>query len=516
MRRFETALALDRDDPTPVFLQIARAIAARIRSGALPGGAPLPSSRALAATLRVHRNTVLAAYAELAAEGWLRTRAARGTFVTDALPARPPARFAPPPAGPARAAGFPLPPAPAPLPADEAVSRASYLLLGGTPDPRLVPSAALARAYRRALRRRDGLSYGDPRGHPRLRAALASMLASTRGIAAGADGLVVTRGSQGALALVARALLRPGDAVAVEALGYHMAWETFRLAGLRLVPVPVDAEGLDVGALSARARAEGVRAVYLTPHHHYPTTVTLAPGRRLALLDLARRERLLVIEDDYDAEFHYEGRPVLPLASADPAGVVAYVGTLSKVLAPGLRVGWVAAPPDAIERLARHRAYLDRQGDHAVEAAVAELFEDGELQRHLWRTRRILLGRRDALADRLGAAFGERLRFRRPPGGMALWCEVAGGVDPEAWARAALARGVAIQPGRQFALDGRPRPCVRLGFGRHDERELAEAVRRLARALRQVGAPGERPRAGRRSRAVSTPGCRPTAPAPPR
>ncbi|WP_308197956.1 MocR-like pyridoxine biosynthesis transcription factor PdxR [Anaeromyxobacter oryzisoli] len=483
MRRFETTLALDRGDPTPVFLQIARAIAGRIRAGALPAGAPLPSSRALAATLRVHRNTVLAAYAELVAEGWIRTLAARGTFVTETIPARPPRRFAPAPAGPARAAGFPLPPAPAPLAADEIASSAKYMLLGGTPDPRLVPSAALSRAYRRALRRRDGLSYGDPRGHPRLRAALAAMLASTRGIVSGADGLVVTPGSQGALSLIARALLRPGDTVAVEALGYHMAWETFRLAGLRLVAVPIDAEGLDVAALAERVRAEKVRAVYVTPHHQYPTTVTLAPGRRLALLDLARREGLLVVEDDYDAEFHYDGRPVLPLASADAGGLVVYVGTLSKVLAPGLRVGWLAATPDALDRIATHRAYLDRQGDLSVEAAVAELLEEGELQRHVWRTRRILAGRRAALADRLRATFGDRLRFRMPPGGMALWCEVDRGVDPEAWAAAALARGVAIQPGRVFAADGRPRPNVRLGFGRHDEQELAEAVRRLESAF---------------------------------
>lgn len=482
MRRWETALALDRDDPAPVFLRIARAIAERIRAGALAAGAPLPSSRALATALGVHRNTVLAAYAELAAEGWIRAHAARGTFVSDEIPARPPRRFAP--AGPAAAprAGFALPAAPPPL-AHEAAERVPFQLLGGTPDPRLVPVSALARALRRALQRRDGLEYGDARGHPRLRAALAAMLGATRGLSASPEALVVTRGAQQALWLAARALLRPGDAIAVEAPGYPIAWETFRLAGLRLVPIPVDASGLDVAALATRVPAERVRAVYLTPHHHYPTTVTLAPGRRLALLDLARREKLLVVEDDYDAEFHYEGRPILPLASADPGGNVVYVGTLSKVLAPGLRVGWIAGPPDAIARLARHRAYLDRQGDLSVEAAIAELLEDGELQRHVWRTRRVLAGRRDALAERLGAAFGERLRFRLPAGGMAFWCEVAKGIDPERWAEAALARGVAIQPGRQFAFDGRPRRFVRLGFGRHDERELAEAVRRLASAL---------------------------------
>jgi GntR family transcriptional regulator / MocR family aminotransferase len=477
---WDLPLALDRADPAPLAVQLARGLAARIRAGALPPGAPLPSSRALARSLGVHRNTILAAYGELEAEGWLETAAARGTFVSRALPAAAPRRLGPAAERAARA-GFDLPPAPpgpgAPLPAG------TLQLLGGVPDPRLVPAAALARAYRRALRQVAHLSYGDGRGHARLRAALSAMLGAARGLAAPADAILLTRGAQMALALAARALLAPGDGVAIEALGYRPAWEALRLAGARLVPVPVDAGGLDVDALAARVRAERLRAVYLTPHHQYPTTVTLAPARRLALLALARRERLLVVEDDYDNEFHYQGRPVEPLAAADAAGVVLYVGTLSKVLAPGLRIGFVTGPPDAIASLAAHRHYLDRQGDLAVEAAVAELFEDGEAQRHVWRTRRRYAARREALADALRTELGDALAFEPPPGGMAFWCRVARGIDADAWAQRALAGGVAVQVGRLFAFDGRPRAFLRLGFGRHDERELREAVRRLAAAL---------------------------------
>jgi GntR family transcriptional regulator / MocR family aminotransferase len=249
------------------------------------------------------------------------------------------------------------------------------------------------------------------------------------------------------------------------------------------VPVPVDAGGLDVEALGAKVRTDGIRAVYVTPHHQYPTTVTLAPARRLALLDLARRERLLVLEDDYDNEFHYEGRPVAPLAASDTAGVVVYVGTLSKVLAPGLRIGFMAGPADALERLVAHRHVLDRQGDLAVEAAVADLFEDGDAQRHVWRTRRTYGARRDALAAALAAELAGALTFSLPRGGMALWCRTARGIDADRWGAAALERGVAVQVGRTFAFDGRARPFLRLGFGRHDERELREAVRRLAAAL---------------------------------
>ncbi|HEV8320630.1 MAG TPA: PLP-dependent aminotransferase family protein, partial [Myxococcota bacterium] len=305
-------------------------------------------------------------------------------------------------------------------------------------------------------------------------------LSARRGLAADAGALVVTRGSQMALALVARALLRPGDVVAVEAYGYRPAWDALRLAGARLVPVPVDGEGLRVDLLESRRH---VRAVYVTPHHQYPTTVGLSAARRLRLLELARARRMAVLEDDYDHEFHYEGRPVLPLASADRAGVVVYVGTLSKLLAPGLRIGFAVAPEPLLARVAALRTLTDRQGDLAVEAAVAELLEDGEVQRHAGRARRTYQARRDALAAALRAELGGALSFDLPAGGMALWACTAPGVDADAWSARALARGVGLHPGRRFAFDGRARGALRLGFAAHDERTLREAVRRMAAAL---------------------------------
>ncbi len=479
VRAWPLLLPIDRREPSPLPVQIARGLVERIRTGALAPGAPLPSSRSLARMLGVHRNTVLAAYEELGAEGWIRAERARGTAVARDLPA--PGRRAPGPLRPAERAGFDLPPA-ARDPRWEPAPPGALQLLGGIPDTRLFPGALLARAYRRALRRPENLSYGDPAGHPGLRVALAAMLGEARGMAVGADGVLVTRGAQMAFSLAARGLFLPGDAIAVEALGYRPAWEAFRAAGLRLVPVPVDARGLDVDAIAALARGGRLKAVYLTPHHQYPTTVTLSPARRLALLELARRERFAILEDDYDNEFHFEGRPVLPLASADPAGVVVYVGTLSKVLVPGVRIGFLAGSREAIAALTVHRGYLDRQGDLALEAAVAELFGEGEAQRQVWRARRAYAERRQALAAALRAELGGALAFSVPPGGIAFWCRVADGIDAEAWARHARDEGVMVQAGTQFALDGRRVPYLRLGCARHEPRELEEAVRRLARA----------------------------------
>jgi len=176
------------------------------------------------------------------------------------------------------------------------------------------------------------------------------------------ENILVTRGSQQALDLVARALFSDGGVIAVESMGYAPAWAAFRAAGATLVPIAVDSHGIDVAALEALCERHAVRAVYVTPHHQYPTTVTLSAPRRLALLALAKKHKLAIIEDDYDHEFHYEGRPVLPLASADSDGLVVYIATLSKLLAPGLRTGFVVGPSALVQHLAARRMYVDRQG----------------------------------------------------------------------------------------------------------------------------------------------------------
>ncbi len=478
---------LREDADSPIFLQVARAVADDIRAGRLKRGERLPGSRSLAEALGVHRNTVLAAYAELADEGWIETSQARGTFVSRDLPEKMPRAFAKEARLPvAERAGFELPPGPTlpDAPAPPATARPLLGLLGGVPDVRLVPIDELARAYRRALAKygRSLLSYGTASGHPRLRSELARMLRSTRGLLVDADHVLVTRGSQMALHLAARALLSAGDVVAVESWGYRPAWEALRLSGAELVPIPVDEHGLIVSRLAELARSRRVRAVYLTPHHQYPTTVSLSAARRIELLALADAERIAIFEDDYDHEFHYVGRPMLPLASSDRSGVVLYLGTLSKVLAPGLRLGFVAAPRPVIERLTAHRYYLDRQGDQALEAAVALLFEEGEIQRHIGRARRKYAERRQVFVDLLAQQLASELSFRVPSGGMAIWARVARGIDGEVWAARALERGLLLQTTR-FAFDGRPRPYLRLGFAGSTPSELERAVDRLRDAV---------------------------------
>jgi GntR family transcriptional regulator/MocR family aminotransferase len=363
--------------------------------------------------------------------------------------------------------------------------RGTLNLSNGAPDVRLVPARMLGRAYRRALSLRapELLAYGDAAGHAELRAAVASMLSSTRGLAARADDVVITRGSQMALNLTARALLRPGDTVAVEHPGYRPAWEAFRAAGATVVPLGVDDDGVDVDAIRSIAPAAKLRAVYVTPHHQYPTTVTLKAARRLSLIALARARRFAIIEDDYDHEFHYDGRPVLPLAASDHGGTVVYIGTLSKILAPGLRIGYVVAPRPVLNSIGAIRSLLDIQGDLATEAAVAELIEDGELQRHVARVRRVYEHRREILSSALRRAFNDDIEFTVSPGGMAFWVRFNMDVGWDRWVAQGLERGVFWYTGRRYAFDGRSTPFARFSFAWLDERELPEAVRRMAAAL---------------------------------
>jgi len=461
------------------FARIAAALVADVERGALRPGDRLPSTRALARQLRVNRNTAVAAYDELLAQGWIVSRGPAGTFVSDDLPVRPVRRPARAPQGLARQAGFAVPAVAAPW---SPTPPARFQVSLGVPDTRLLPTAALARAWRRAVQSRAGrnaLDYGPPHGAPRLRAAIAAMLRETRGVPVGPEHVLITRGSQMGLALAAQLTVRPGGVAAVEELGYPPAWAALTGAGARLEAVALDDAGLVVDALPERASC-----VYVTPHHQYPTAVLMAPARRLALLARAGRDGFAVLEDDYDHEFHFEGRPVAPLASADPGGNVVYVGTLSKILAPGLRLGFVVAPVPVIEAMAALRQGVDRHGDHVLEHAVAAMIDDGELQRHVRKMRGVYAGRREALARALRRELGSVLSFTLPAGGLTLWARVDDGVSVEAWRQRALAAGVAMATARDYALDGRSRPFVRLAFALHDEAELAEAVRLLARTLR--------------------------------
>lgn len=483
MRQWTLDIALDRAHESPLYLQLAGALADAARQGRLKAGAPLPGTRALAEHLGLNRNTVVAAYAELVAEGILRARNGGGTFVADTLPT--PLR---PRAVDIAVPTYALPPEGSPALLAAALPPGMLTLAGGMPDARLFPARALSRAFRRALDRRGRAlaTHADPRGHARLREELAAMLARTRGLAVNADNLLVAHSIEQAIDLAARALIAPGDAVAVETRGYPPAWNALRLAGARLLPVRIDENGLDVDALERLLVQQRLRAVFLTPHHQFPTAVVMAPERRARLGELALRHRFAIFEDDYDHEFHYHGKPVLPLAAGAGRANVVYLGSLANLLAPALHTAFVTAPMPAFRRIMALRAASDPRSDAAVECALAELFEDGELERHLRRACRLYRSRRDALADALRRQLGGALDFRVPEGGLALWARADDAIDVAAWMRAGEAEGVRFSDARRFDFHQSDGSSLRLGYGFHDEAELVDAVQRMARALKRI------------------------------
>ena len=326
----------NRDLQRPLFLQLSDQIIRRIRRGELRPGSRLPGTRRLAEELRLNRNTVVAAYDDAVEQGYLIGRGGSGMYVAEYLP-----EFARQLASPTEPTSSPAFVYDVTFTTRHAPARSGMLrLTEGSPDVRLSNLGPLYAAARQLLRRPAGrylLRYGDGRGDHQLREALAAHLGASRGIVTSPDRLLITRGSQHAFQLACELLFHDGGLLATAELTYEPLLRTLeRTRGERLV-LPLDEHGLIVTALADHPRLREVRAVYVTPHHQYPTTVTLPPERRLALLELARKHRFAVIEDDYDYDFHYERPPRLPLASLDDGGHVLYIGSFTKILAPNFQ-----------------------------------------------------------------------------------------------------------------------------------------------------------------------------------
>ncbi|MBK7937427.1 MAG: PLP-dependent aminotransferase family protein [Lewinellaceae bacterium] len=475
---YSNLIAIDKSAKTPVFLQISTVLTENIRKGIIPAGARLPGSRALADVLGLHRQTVVAAYDELLAQGWLETRAARGTFVSRSIPEiRPLAlgKNVPEPGFSGKKAGFPFIIDPnLALPVLKGTNALAFN--DGFPDVRLAPLDALSRAYRTVLRqgfRKNLLFYADTSGEGSLRAAMADYLRETRGLPVGTDNVLITRGSTMAIYLAAQTVLRPGDVVVVGEISYGSANLIFKKTGALLQTVPVDKRGLDVDAIEELCKKRPVRMVYVTPHHHYPTTVTMPAERRLRLLQLAQTYRFCVLEDDYDYDFHYDCNPILPLAGADSGGHVIYVGSLCKAISPALRVGYAVAPAEVIESMAQVRRIIDRQGDNLLEAAVAMLFREGEMRRHLKKAQKTYHRRRDIFCNLLKNELGNVVEFSKPTGGMAVWTTFDPAVSLPDLAKKAKENGLYIPDGSTYSNG---QNAARLGFASVNEEEMERGM----------------------------------------
>jgi GntR family transcriptional regulator/MocR family aminotransferase len=431
--------------------QIYRQIRAAVLDGRLRPGEQLPPSRELARRLSVSRNTVTAAYDRLVAEGFAESRVGAGTYVRVGGPVTGGVRAVPD----IEKGSRPLPvwsQVRAPSPGFLA-EQPEYDLRTGIPDVRLFPYETWRRLMSRALRASavgTGM-HGDPAGEPRLRDAIARHVGVSRGVIAGVDDVIVTQGVQQALDLVGRVLLRPGDVVAVEDPGYALPRTLFQTQGMRVVGVPVDDEGLRVDALP-----DDARLVYVTPSHQFPLGMAMSLDRRLALIGWARDRGAVIVEDDYDTEFRYGGRPIEPLQSLDDSGHVVYMGTFSKVMLPVLRLGFMVPPPSLREALRTAKFVADWQSPQPEQAALAGFVEEGLLARHIRRMRREYQARHDRIAAALARDFAGLLVPVPSAAGLHLAAWATDLVDARAVARQVRTLGVSITPLHRFRMPSPP------------------------------------------------------------
>lgn len=474
--KWELAIDIDRGNKKPIFLQVVDEVIRHICEGRLVTGAALPGTRTLASQLCINRNTVTEAYSELMAQGWIESQHGKGTFVANLLPQnvlisrqRDQEKMI------------------HPVVAEKIIR---LKLDDGSPDSRLFPMKDFARTYSEVARRmgvRKRPRETNPKGGEKLRSEIASMLRMRRALPVSADDILVTRGGQHALFLVAQVLSRVRKGrVAVESPGYRPAWEAFKANGLNLLEIPVDSDGIKVDWLEMHLRnGEELTAVFITPHHQFPTTATLKQERRLKLIELADKYNFWIIEDDYDHDFHFDLKPIFPLASLSGASRVIYVSTLSKLLTPDLRLGYLVAPEEILQELTKLREVMDRMGDPILEETLAELFEEGEIQSHANKMRAVYRYRRDLFVQSLRAHGLNRITFDVPSGGTALWLKFENGIDYAKFSQHLLSRGV-VPVSSDLFTQNTEGLClgIRIGYASMSEAEIELASQAIASALK--------------------------------
>jgi GntR family transcriptional regulator/MocR family aminotransferase len=493
-------IPLDRDSPIPLYRQIQKFLREQIRSGALLPETRLPASRKLATSLGVNRITVTNAYAELEAEGLVYSRQGSGTFVAPPLAALPESK------------SDRISTNDWPLWQQELLSRTWLLALrkldrlldsaphpdlisfaGGMGDSELFPADDFRKALQAVLRRdgTEALGYGDRTGYPPLRAKIAHVLTS-QGIPTHPDHVLITSGSQQALALVAQLLLCPGDVVLVERPTYTGAIDLFRSLDVRLLGVPLDEQGMQVEQVEDVLRSGRPRLIYTIPTFQNPTGMCMNGHRRRQLVALADRYNVPILEDDFVGDLRYEGRAQPALKALDPGGRVIYTSTFSKMLMPGLRVGFLVASGPVYERLLACKRVTDLASSNLMQRALEAYITVGRYQAHLRRACQIYLRRRDAMLDALGRYLPASAQYLPPQGGLFVWLQLPVGLSANELYPVAAEEGVTFAPGSLFFPAERTQPYLRLNFAMHPPDVIEEGIRRLGRAVERLLAHQER------------------------
>jgi GntR family transcriptional regulator/MocR family aminotransferase len=488
MLPWKTLIEIDKECDTPVYLQIANMVIREMKKGRIGPGTKLPGTRQMSEILEVHRKTVVRSYEELDAQGWIELRPSQGTFTSSELPEINPRKLAIKEEQPnsfPKQTGYTVK-------VNQNIRSPVHTQRNITgfhdgPDVRLIPVEEIGRAYKSVLARHSNLSqmsYVETAGVQKFRTVLSDYLNASRGLRTSYENIMITRGSQMGLYLLSLVLFSKGETIIVGDPNYYYADKVFTHAGMKLQRVKVDDQGIDVDAIEKICQRKKIKALYITSHHHYPTTVTLIASRRIKLLSLAEKYGFIIIEDDYDYDFHYQSSPILPLVSADTKGMVVYIGTLSKTIAPAIRTGYIIAPENLILELARIRQLIDTQGDPVMEMALAELFEDGSIKRHMKKALLEYHKRRDHVCSLLQKHLSGVIDFRAPDGGLAIWARFDPSVPLPTLTEKLRSQGLILSNGLIHNNSSVSLNSTRMGFAWMNPEEAEDAVKLLKKTIK--------------------------------
>jgi len=470
MKSFRHAhLQLSFNSREPIYQQIKAYIINEIQRGRLLPGVLLPGTRILAQQLKVNRNTIITVYEQLTAQGWLSSQYKSGTRVSDTIPSgkqlEKPALIH---------IDFPV----FDFKITHPHTRGNFEITfdDGLPDVKLIPVTDITRECRRLLQQystQQLYKFNTERGNEQLLTEVNVILNNERGLAMSTANICVTHGHQDTIYLTARTLLRPGDHVAVEYPGYQPAWNTFTQAGAQLHHIPVDHSGISIEHLEELCRKQALKALYITPHHQYPTTVTLSSERRKQLLALSEIYHFMIIEDDYDHEHHFSKERILPVASMQQAGNVIYIGTLCNEFP----LSFVCGPAAFIHSLAAYYSLTHQQEHNILELAIANLLASGDLRRHQQYSRNIYQQKMELAAS--------IIPFTKPSGGLAIWLELPFAATPAGTLQKIQAGGLNIvDPARYYDASYHGPMGIRVGYASLEEREIVNGLEKLGKILR--------------------------------
>lgn len=487
---YKTSLKLNKNLKEPLYLQLANQFILLIREGKLLPGTKLVGSRTLADLLQVHRKTVVACYEELLLQGWVESIPKKGTFVNKNLPLIQKVTLTNTTKTSKRKnSGFNFYENNR-LPEKNTEKREGVMYINdGTSDTRLTPTEEIARIYRKIASKKSVhafLDYNSTHGNVKLREVLALYLNNSRGLKINKENILITRGSQMGMWLSSQLLLKEGDIIVVGETNYSSADITFQYQKAQIKRVSVDENGLVIDQIEKLCKKQPIKAVYVTSHHHHPTTVTLSAERRIHLLNLAQKHNFAIIEDDYDYDFNYNHAPILPLASHDSFENVIYIGSVCKTVAPVFRVGYLVASEDFVNEAAKLRGYIDRQGDALLELTFAEFIKSGDLDRHIRKLMKIYLQRRDLFCKLLKNELGDYFQFEVPKGGMAIWVQLNKQYSWSEVAKEARKHQLEIGEWQRYDLANKKHNAIRIGFASYNDEEIKLLIEKLKQTFKSI------------------------------